>query len=199
MERYKDVNIENTKKLLKNITPKRYNQLIKNRYSLILNMIEPYANKKQAVLDVGTRDGALLDYLKENGFDDLHCIDICLESIKIATSKGYDAWIMDAQNMTYDREFGTIIMSHVLEHCPDINRVINGAYRGLKKNGILFVEVPRQDPQKVPNKDAHYHFFPSLKNLIDTFKKDGRWEILDSFKNKENTRLKIVLRKKNGE
>jgi 2-polyprenyl-3-methyl-5-hydroxy-6-metoxy-1,4-benzoquinol methylase len=190
---YTLVNIKNTQKLLKNIDKIRYEQLIKNRYSLILNMIEKYVDKSKPVLDVGTRDGALLDYFKENGFTKLYCIDVCEDSISIAKEKGYHAQIMDAQHMTFENKFGTIIMSHVLEHCPDIQKVIDGAYKSLEGGGVLFVEVPRQNQQKIPNKDAHYHFFPSLQHLINAF--DEKWKLIDSFKNKKNTRLKVVLRK----
>jgi 2-polyprenyl-3-methyl-5-hydroxy-6-metoxy-1,4-benzoquinol methylase len=194
---YTLVNIKNTQKLLKNINPKRYKQLIQNRYSLILNMVKNHVEKDMPVLDVGTRDAALLDYFKDNGFTDLNCVDICEKSVEIAKNKGYWAKVVDAQDMKFDKKFGLIVMSHVLEHCPDINKVIENAYNSLKVDGILFVEVPRQKQQKVPNKDAHYHFFPSLHHLIEAFDYE-QWVLVDSFQNKEKTRLKVVLRKKNG-
>jgi 2-polyprenyl-3-methyl-5-hydroxy-6-metoxy-1,4-benzoquinol methylase len=200
MEKYKEINIENTKKLLSNINDTRYKQLRVNRYIPIMNMIEKHLEpfgKEAKILDVGTRDGAFLDLFKEYGYSDLYGVDIYDKSIEIVKEKGYRGKVEDAMHLNLGERFDLIVMSHVLEHCPVINLVVKNANKHLKKNGLLFVEVPRQNKQKLPTKDGHYFCFSTLQELIDKFDKK-KWKLLESFQNKQRTRLKVLLRKING-
>jgi 2-polyprenyl-3-methyl-5-hydroxy-6-metoxy-1,4-benzoquinol methylase len=194
MNNYVEENIENTIKIMSKITPKRYNELRVNRYIPIMNLIIPYTDKKGYLLDIGTREGAFLDVLKENGFENLCGVDIYEDGVREANSKGHVCKVMDAQNLSLGVKFDTITALHVLEHCPDVKKVLDKIYDHLVNNGILCVEVPKEECKECPNY-GHYSFFPSLNDLASVFL-DGRWEILELVKNQKNgKRLRILLRR----
>jgi len=194
MINYIELNKKNTDILInKGIkNPGRYETLKKNRYSIQVEMFSKYVDKSKPLLDVGIREGAFLELLKEIGYTNLYGIDIYERSIDIAKGKNINCEIADVQELNLNRKFDTIIMSHVLEHCPDPVKVLNNIHSHLNEQGILFIEVPIEKGKPRPTeKDAHYFNFNSfddMKNLLN-----DRWEILEEFVSKK--RIKVVLRR----
>lgn len=193
-EDYIELNKKNTEFLLKKgiANPGRYERLNKNRYSIQLSMLSEYVTKDLSFLDIGIREGAFIEFLKEKGFTDLYGIDIYEKSVELARNKGIECEVADAQYFCLDRKFDVIVMSHVLEHCPEPGKVIYCVSQHLNENGIVFIEVPVEQGSPVPTeKDAHYYNFHSLADLL-LFFEEG-WELLEKFESKK--RLKVVVRR----
>lgn len=195
---YIEVNIKNTKELMKDIGEKRYYQLRVNRYIPIIEMVSKYITEDSAILDIGIREGAFLKVLRDFGYTNLYGIDIYKEGVEQANKDGFACIVADVQKPNFwpGRKWRLITMSHVLEHCPNVKGVIENIYNHLYGGGILFIEVPKEKKEKkYPTKFAHYYNFTSLIELASFFE-DSKWDILDSGKNESGKRLKIVVRKK---
>ena len=196
---YIELNKKNTEYLISISNEKRNKILKQNRYLPQLSIFGKYVNKKLPVLDIGIRDGAFLEVLRNEGFIDLCGIDIYEKSVELGNKKGFDCVVADAHYFNLNKKFGTIVMSHSLEHCPYPDKVIERVYEHLLDNGILFIEVPREEGDPKPTvKDAHYYNFNDMDSLLDLF--DDRWEILKKLiQGKNDCRLKIVIRKRSME
>jgi 2-polyprenyl-3-methyl-5-hydroxy-6-metoxy-1,4-benzoquinol methylase len=189
---YIELNKKNTDYLIKKTNSKRVDLLIKNRYSIQVSMLSKYIDKNKFVLDIGIRDGAFLKYLKDLGYINLYGVDIYERSIEEANKKGINCEVANAQTLNLNKKFDVVVMSHVLEHCPDPKKVLDNIYNHLNENGILFIEVPiEKGPPKPTEKDAHYFNFENYDVLLNLI--EDRWKVL----NKKITpkRMKVVLRK----
>lgn len=189
---YIELNKKNTEILINESTPDKSRKLEKNRYSIQLDMLLPYIDKGEPLLDIGIRDGAFLELLKTRGFTNLYGVDIYERTIEITKSKGISCEVADVHIMKLNRKFSTVVMSHVLEHCPDPAKVLGNVYDHMEEGGVLFIEVPIEygDPRPT-EKDAHYYNFDSIDKLLSFF--DNRWEVLEQIT--VGTRLKIVVKK----
>lgn len=196
MDDYIDMNLKNTKYLMSKNTPERYNRLRKNRYEVQLSIFEKYVDKSEPLLDIGIREGAFLEFLKEKGFKKLYGVDIYKEGVDMAIEKGFPCVVADAHMLNLKKKFSTITMSHVLEHCPYPDRVLECVYDHLIDGGILFIETPREEGDPVPTeKDAHYSNFGTMESLLSLF--DDRWEVLENLvQGNRGCRLKIVVKKR---
>ena len=58
-----------------------------------------------------------------------------------------------------EREFDLVVISHVLEHTDKPSAFIEHCTRGLRKGGLLFIEVPCNDYQHKPTVEPHLLFF----------------------------------------
>lgn len=58
-----------------------------------------------------------------------------------------------------DKEFDLVIMSHVLEHVSDPTGFLTSSTEFLKKDGVIFIEVPCNDWQHKPEDEPHLLFF----------------------------------------
>lgn len=58
-----------------------------------------------------------------------------------------------------DKEFDLVIMSHVLEHVSDPIGFLTSCTEFLKKDGVIFIEVPCNDWQHKPEDEPHLLFF----------------------------------------
>lgn len=151
---------------------------VKKRHNLIADLVSKnYKDKNASVLDIGGREGFLCDALKEKGFRNFYIVDISKEAIQFAKQRGYNGQVMNIENIgNLKMNFDIVIASHVIEHCKLPKEVINGVYNLLNKNGILFVEVPRQKKEPVPTKFGHWYLFSDKKELLELF--DDKWEVL---------------------
>lgn len=192
---YKEVNNEITKTLLTSQNKDEMNKIKNKRHIPILNIITKYANKNLPLLDIGAREGNFLNLLSENGFKDLTGVDISSEAIILLKKKGFEGHVVDAQEFDLGKKYNTIILSHVLEHCPDAEKVINNVYKHLIDDGILYVEVPRQPKIQMPTKAGHYYHYDDLIELLNLF--DSRWQLLfASYERGENKgRIKTLFKK----
>jgi 2-polyprenyl-3-methyl-5-hydroxy-6-metoxy-1,4-benzoquinol methylase len=196
VKEYIGVNNKITEKLLQAQTQSEKDKIKKKRHIPITNIVSKYANKSLPLLDIGAREGNLLKLLKENGFKILVGVDSSEEALKLLREKGFQGINIDAQNFDLKRKFNTVIMSHVLEHCPNGQKVVDNAYNHLEDNGILYVEVPRQPKIPMPTKAGHYYHYDELVEFLSLFDLK-KWRLLfanyERGGNKGN--IKAVFRK----
>ena len=57
------------------------------------------------------------------------------------------------------KEFDLVVMSHVLEHVSDPAQFVKTSAQFLKKDGVVFIEVPCNDWQHKPEDEPHLLFF----------------------------------------
>lgn len=189
---YIKLNKRNTKLLIDKTNKPRAQKLINNRYSIQYEMFKPHVSKSGQVLDIGVRDGVFLDWLRSMGFINLYGIDIFEESIELLKKKGIEGHIDNAQEFEIDKKFDFVMMSHVLEHCPEPGKVLDRVYEHTNKIAIIFIEVPiEQGDPKPTEKDAHYFNFHSFDDMLKIL--GEKWEVLDKFVSKK--RIKLVARR----
>lgn len=99
--------------------------------------------KKKKVLDIGCGYGQCILYLKKKGLDcygldpSLHAVEYCKsKQLKVQESN------LDRLDVFENIKFDFIIMNNVLEHLRDPVNIIKKIKKILKKNGIIFIEVP---------------------------------------------------------
>ena len=72
--------------------------------------------------------------------------------------------------------FDFCIAVHVIEHCPNPQLAIDNIGKLLNLYGILYVEVPIQNKEKVPTRFGHYFCFSNFDELDRLF--DNRWKFI---------------------
>lgn len=191
---YKEVNIEKTAELVERRKVKGVGPGIKKRHENIVKVVNKFADKKKPLLEIGVREGFLFDHLKNHGYSNIYGVDISPLGIKRLHERGYKGHVADAADdlKIGDRKFDAIIISHCLEHVPEPNKVVDNMYNALNKNGIVYVEVPRQPKEPVPTPWAHYYCFSSPEELLSFFPED-KWEMI--YFDKEKV-MKRVFKKK---
>jgi len=129
-------------------------------------------SKNYKVLEVGPGPGNFLKEMKNNFPDldyyaietDLGCheslINLGVKLISISEIKNLNSY------------FDFIIISHVIEHLPNPNYFLNKIKFSLKKNGLIFIEVPCKDYLFKSFDEPHLLFFDkkSIKKLTKDFK-----------------------------
>lgn len=193
LEQNKDL----TKKKIEHWKEKGANQPgpgVKKRHNLIADLVKKYHPDTNAnILDIGGREGFLCDALKDKGFKSFYIIDISPEAIEFAKQRGYNGEVMNVENLANKAgnwNFNIVIASHVIEHCKEPKKIIDGVYHLLQPNGIFFIEVPRQHKEPVPTKFGHWYLFSDKSGLTELF--DDRWELLFT----HEAPIRAIFRKK---
>lgn len=154
-----------------------FRNIFKKRYQLINRLI---GDQTRTVLDIGCSNGVFLDLFKEAGLETWG-----VEPSKnafIAKSKGHKILNDYFEKAKLpEKYFDLIIMNHTLEHMNGPVDILKKVNRLLKKDGILFVDVPnagglgarvlgKKWPYLLP--DEHRHQF-TKESLSMIFKKAG--------------------------
>ena len=169
-------------KIFKNLKPSSFFLKDQNRRGgLLLKFLKKNfsmsAQKKYRLLDVGCSTGMFLEPFKKAGWE-CHGNDPDKSFVEYGKEKlGLSLENLQAEDMKFKKNFFdvTVIMGS-LEHCYNINKVLNNCYKFSKKNGILVLEA-RGDPQSVMKKfynHNHYRYF-TLNSLELIMLKHG-WE-----------------------
>jgi 2-polyprenyl-3-methyl-5-hydroxy-6-metoxy-1,4-benzoquinol methylase len=174
---YIELNNKITENLLRTQNQSEKDKIKKKRHLPIVSIISKYSDKKLPLLDIGAREGNLLKLLSDNGFKTVMGVDASEDALKLLREQGFTGINVDAQNFDLKKKFGTVIMSHVLEHCPNGQAVVDNAYKHLEDNGVLYVEVPRQPKIPMPTKAGHYHHYDELVEFLDLFDL-AKWRLL---------------------
>lgn len=95
-------------------------------------------------LDLGCGEGEIARLLFGKGV-----VDVGLDNEQGMVKKAQKSQIYkkvilgDAQNLSFEKEFFNLVFSNcVVEHIPDINKVLKEVARVLKKNGLFVFTVP---------------------------------------------------------
>ena len=96
------------------------------------------------VLDAGCATGALLGFLKAEGFTDL----VGLDPSPIATAtaaRAYGVPTVTGSFFSPPVDLGTfdlVVLSHVLEHLADVEGAVRGMWQLTRPGGLVYLEVP---------------------------------------------------------
>ena len=150
------------------------NAAVRDRLIESYRFFKPFVDKDLPLLDIGARDGWMLDYLKRKRFTNIMGIDVYVEAIKHAQWQGLNVVRADMHDLSlFEKEkFGTILMIHTFELCHDAKVVMDGIIRILKPNGILYVEMPIEghnikDVDLFRNFAVHSYNFTSIHEIQD--------------------------------
>lgn len=91
------------------------------------------------VLEVGACDGVLLkQFAAKNQVVGLELSD----KYRVLAKRRYNVELLDGKFDEHEGQYDLLIMSHVLEHFPDISTTLEKVKSLLKPGGYFFVEVP---------------------------------------------------------
>ncbi len=100
--------------------------------AVALDLLAPQAGEH--ILDIGCGDGVLSEKIvaAEAG---VAGIDSSADMVAVATGRGIDATVGDAQNLSFDGEFDAVFSNAALHWMPDAEKVAAGVFRALKSGG----------------------------------------------------------------
>ena len=128
------------------------------------------------IVDIGTRNGLLVEILKEKGFD-AYGIEIT-DIADFAKSKGRNVFKCDIQEKTpfEDKFFKSAVMTHTIEHCYDVEAALREIKRIL--DGHILIIFPAQSVVDI--KYAHFTAIESINQLSEILKNNG-FEIIRTY------------------
>jgi SAM-dependent methyltransferase len=97
------------------------------------------------VLDIGCGSGELMEALRRKGHP-VQGLEINPQMAAACRSKGLRVFCADYETATFPQgAFGTIILSHVIEHLPSPKRALQNIWQILEPGGTLFIFCPNAD------------------------------------------------------
>lgn len=115
---------------------KTFKNIFKKRVGLILRF-----KNKGRVLDVGCTNGVMLDLFKQYGFETWGVEPS--QNAKIASKKGHKVVNAYFENAKLPKNyFDLVVLNHTLEHLDKPTEILRKAFELLKKDGVLYVDVP---------------------------------------------------------
>lgn len=159
---HRDKEYQDNQNLFKNIFKKRY------------NIISKFIKNPGTVLDIGCSNGVFLDLYKNSETWGVEPSEIGCK-IKDQRHKILNTYFEKA-NLPQNY-FDLIIMNHTLEHVKDAEIVLAKIYRLLKKEGVLFIDVPNAGglgskllkdkwPYRLPEEHTYQFTKESLSKLV---------------------------------
>lgn len=149
----------------------------RNRIKKAYRFFKPFVRPEEPVLDIGTRDGWLVEYLKRKKFHSVQGIELTEDAVKYAQSQGRNVIWGDVHDLSaFETEgYGSVLMIHSLEHCHDPQKAVEGVHRVLRPGGVFVIEVPLET--KVNYEYAHYCKFEGIHDVVQLLDK-SRFELL---------------------
>lgn len=101
-------------------------------------------NARLTICEIGCGNGDNLKQFRDAGFDvvgiepDTSARNVAKEAIETV----YKGTAENLPDEVTHRQFDVVLMSHVLEHCLDINEAMLNVNNILRKGGLLILEVP---------------------------------------------------------
>ncbi len=137
------------------------------RIQTILNMINRVGNGL-SVIDVGCGAGAISEHIHEMG-NNVTCAD--LPTITVLTHERQALLVVtcDAEQLAFASDsFDVVVALEIMEHLWNPSVFVDEAYRILKPNGHLILEVP--EGKEGLRWDSHIQYFTMdiLKKMSDT-------------------------------
>ena len=115
------------------------------RFKIVLDLLkkEIKGKSKLRLLDIGSRDGYLLEKAKELGFE-AEGLDISKKWAEFCKKRGFKVVVANLEKkMPFkDSYFDAVTILYVIEHVADSEFVIKEVIRVLKKDGILVIATP---------------------------------------------------------
>ncbi len=119
----------------------KYEELFRNTFEKRFKIISKY-KKSRKLLDIGASTGTMLQIFMENGWDVLG-IEPSKEAATIAKRKGINIKVGYFEKINLkENSFDVVIMNHTFEHVENPVLVLNKIHKVLKKDGIVYIDVP---------------------------------------------------------
>lgn len=151
---------------------RRYWAWCRHKYLPIIGAVPRGA----AVLDLGCGSGAMMEFLKNEGFTDVRGVDISQEQVDIARSRGLNADVQDAVAFlkAHVNTFDLLVAFDFFEHFTktELLELAPLIHRALKPGGYLLLQTPNGQglfPGQVIHGDlTHMTIFTpeSMTNLL---------------------------------
>lgn len=105
--------------------------------------------KSSAIIDIGCGSGIMLEFLKEEGFDNLYGIDISEQQIEIAKNRGLQVEALDFFSLlkSNSKKFDIVFAMDIIEHLykEELFDFFIGVDKLLNENGLFFIHTPNGD------------------------------------------------------
>lgn len=133
------------------------------RFFVNRRYFEKFVNGRQLkICEVGSNNGAFTFWLSRNPDNNVIGLEIdktlvddcCQINNKINRSNLSFVYADASDEIPFKNHFDIIFSTHVLEHIPNDQTVLNNTFKSLKPGGIFILQVPYGDPQKTPSKEA---------------------------------------------
>ena len=137
------------------------------RIQNISDMINPLGNGLR-VLDVGCGHGIISEHISKMG-NKVTCVDLPTITSLVHRRRALVAVAADAENLAFaPNSFDVVLASEVMEHLWNPQGFLDEAYRVLRANGYLIIEVP--EGREGLRWDSHIQYFTleGLKQMPGT-------------------------------
>ncbi|MFM9824814.1 class I SAM-dependent methyltransferase, partial [Flavobacterium sp.] len=131
-----------------------------SRRKYLLDLLKE-VSRDNKIIDIGCSSGIFLKDLELLGFktENLFGVDISEKAIANCKKNGiYNAFVMDAQNISLSEKFDIIIASDCLEHLEDDTKAIQNWKGLLKTGGMMYVFVPAFQSLWSVHDEVNRHF-----------------------------------------
>lgn len=103
----------------------------------VFELLDPKPGER--ILDVGCGEGTLTDRIVAAGARVVG-IDASEDMARVATARGLDVRVMNAERLTFDREFDAVFSNAALHWVVDHDAMLAGVHRALKGGGRFVAE-----------------------------------------------------------
>lgn len=129
------------------------------RYNDVIDRIELFINKKSSILDIGCAKGGLLRTFKYRGYNNLYGIEPSEDAINHLKTFGIDGKCLSLfEANKLNKKFDAVILTQVLEHIFDLEKMKYILQNLLNKDGILYVDIPDGTAYSKANLNSYYYF-----------------------------------------
>ena len=118
------------------------------RYKDFVSLIEKYVNKLDNIVDIGCGNGALLNYLHNNGYQKLSGMDESDALKRNNINNDINLIFGSIYNINFEQKFKLVILNHVLEHLVDLKKALFNIKNILDDNGYLYISFPNMNEYK---------------------------------------------------
>jgi 2-polyprenyl-3-methyl-5-hydroxy-6-metoxy-1,4-benzoquinol methylase len=121
-------------------------------YRGLISLLKPYLSKTRTILDIGSGVGTIDFYLASKG-KKITGIEISENGVAIARenarrlhlNKNIEYIIAEFPNKVLKKNYDLVILSEVIEHLENDQRVLQDIWKVLKIGGILIITTPSQN------------------------------------------------------
>ena len=147
-------------KITKKLSEKSHNYRRKRFGIERINILNKFLkkNKKHSVLEIGSSTGFFIEEARNVGWKTLG-LELNPSAVSFAQKRGLNVQNKDFLKTKFNEKFDIICAFDVLEHLIDPKKIIEKAYKNLKKGGLLFVYVPNwQSASRLLLGEKNSHF-----------------------------------------
>jgi len=143
---------------------KNYLRTFRRRYELIRRFLRPGG----AILEVGCACGFFLSVLRENGWSNLHAVDIsqyAVDQARKLLGTAIDLRVGVLADQTFDCRFDAVFLWDVVEHLVDPSQELKLIHRLLRPGGYLILETQNVDSWLAVAAGRRWHMYKFPEHL----------------------------------